>query len=282
MINIQIIGGLGNQMFQYAYARALHAKGYDVSIDLSAFETYTLHGGYGLDKYRITLKASREKKCRLDFLDRFLIYFHLHPSVFKEKGLKFNPNYLSLPDNKCVIGYFQNEKYFQPIRPILLNEFTLDFELSEYTKKIDQRIQNHDGVTISLHIRRGDYVTQKANSIYAECSIEYYLNAIQYFEKMYSNIIFLIFSDDIVWVQNNLPLKEAIYIFSEEKRAPHEDIFLMSHCDHNIVANSTFSWWGAWLNQSDDKIIIAPSKWFNDIKMEQEISDIFPPKWIRI
>lgn len=282
MITVQIIGGLGNQMFQYAYARALQVKGYDVSIDISAFNTYALHGGYGLNKYNITLDASVHTQCRLTLLDKLLAYTNLHPLITKEKGLQYNPRYLSPKDNHCLIGYFQNEIYFKNIRDILLNEFTINISLSDYTLHLKDKIQKHSGTTVSLHIRRGDYVTNQANQIFSQCSINYYLQAIDYIKKSFTETTFYIFSDDIAWAKENLKIKNSIYVESHSKRLPHEDMYLMSLCRHNIIANSTFSWWGAWMNNNLNKKVIAPARWFEPVKLQKQSDGIVPEDWIRL
>jgi len=286
MVIVKIIGGLGNQMFQYAYAKALEQKGYEVKIDISAFETYNLHGGYQLDKYNIDLKTSTKeesdifytknlfvkvlRKLGLDFSERI-----------KEKSLLFDNKLLEIEDDSYLDGYFQCENYFKDIRKEILNQFVINQAVSDYTKKIENKIQN-SRYSCSLHIRRGDFINNTNISIHGACDIKYYKNAMKYLEEKIDDLFYFVFSDDIEWCRENLDIQNVIYIESKEKRIPHEDIYLMSLCNHNIIANSTFSWWGAWINQNEEKIVIAPKKWFADDKMDNQSKDIVCESWIRI
>lgn len=267
MVIVRIVGGLGNQMFQYAYAKALQQKGYDVKIDITKFKNYKLHGGYQLDKFKIDLETSTPI---LNILSRI----GLRRST-KEKNLLFHEKFLNLPKREYVKGYFQTERYFENIRDILLKQFVLKKELSSstllYLKQIT--IENN---ACSLHIRRGDYITdKKTNSVHGTCDLEYYKEAIKLIKSKFKDAYFFIFSDDILWVQKNLKIKNATYI--EHDVLPHEDMHLMSLCKHNITANSSFSWWGAWLNQHKDKIVIAPKKWY--LNKENEIAS---KDWIKL
>lgn len=286
MIIVKIVGGLGNQMFQYAYTKALHQKGYEVKIDISAFETYKLHGGYQLDKYNIDLDISSKKE-NIKYYSNSLLFKVLRKlgietsKAIREKSLLFNESFLKIEDNNYIEGYFQSEKYFKNIRDILIEQFSVKQELSKYTKDIKNHIKNSKNCC-SLHIRRGDFVNSTNISIHGVCNIEYYKKAMNYLAKKVGNMDYFIFSDDIVWVKENLKLESAIYIDSKEKRLPHEDIYLMSLCDHNIIANSSFSWWGAWLNKNDRKIVIGPKKWFADDKLDKQSKNIVCESWIKV
>ncbi len=286
MIITRIIGGLGNQMFQYAYAKALEQKGHEVKIDISAFETYKLHGGYQLDKYNIDLDSSikdeNDKFYKNTFFYKVLRRFGMDFSRrIKEKSLLFDKKFLEIDDNSYLDGYFQCEKYFKDIREIILKQFTINQDISNYTKEIKNKIQNSQN-SCSLHIRRGDFVNSTNINIHGACDIEYYKKAIQYLEEKVVNINYFIFSDDIEWVKENLAIQNAIYIDSKEKRIPHEDIYLMSLCKNNIIANSSFSWWGAWINRNENKIVIAPKRWFADDKLENQSKDIVCESWVKI
>ena len=286
MVIVKIIGGLGNQMFQYAYAKVLQQKGYEVKIDISAFETYKLHGGYQLDKYNIDLESStkdeNDKFYKNTFFYKVLRRFGIDfPRRIKEKSLLFDNRFLEIEDNSYLDGYFQCEKYFKDIREIILKLFTINQDISNYTKEIKNKIQNSQN-SCSLHIRRGDFVNSTNINIHGACDIEYYKKAMKYLEEKVENINYFIFSDDIEWVKENLAIQNAIYIDSKEKRIPHEDIYLMSLCKNNIIANSSFSWWGAWLNKNEKKIVIAPKRWFVDDKLESQSKDIVCESWIRI
>ena len=267
MIIVRIVGGLGNQMFQYAYAKALQQKGYSIEIDISKFKKYKLHGGYQLDKYKIDINTSSQ-------LSNFLSKLGLRRNT-KEKSLLFNKKFLNLPRNNYVKGYFQTEKYFSEIRPVLLDQFIVKKELSESTVLYSKEIKKHQN-SCSLHIRRGDYISdKKANSIHGTCDLNYYQRAVNLMNERFKETQFFIFSDDISWTKNNLKIEKSIYI--DHKSTPQEDLLLMSLCEHNITANSSFSWWGAWLNQNKNKIIIAPEKWFTHKK-----NDVACENWIKL
>jgi hypothetical protein len=260
MIIVRIIGGIGNQMFQYAYAKALEKSGKKVKLDLSKIKYYKLHGGYQLHKYNINLQEANSIST---FLSKIGI-----PKTVKEKSLLFDKNIKEIDKNAYVKGYFQTEKYFKEIRKTLLKEFTITKDNSESTKSYVQQITNSQN-SCSLHIRRGDYVSnKKTNNIHGTCSLDYYKKAIATIKKKQKNIQFYIFSDDIVWTKKNLIVKNAIYV--DHKCSPHEDMYLMSLCKNNITANSSFSWWGAWLNKNQDKIVISPKQWF--VEKENEVA----------
>jgi hypothetical protein len=258
MIIVRILGGLGNQMFQYAYAKALSLDGYKVKLDLSKIKKYKLHGGYQLDKYKIDLNTANPFSILLGKIG-------LKKSK-KEKNLIFDKNLKSLKGNEYIKGYFQTEKYFKKIRNTLLTEFVINQKISSETDKIAKKIKLLEN-SCSLHIRRGDYISdKKANSIHGTCNFDYYNRSIEMMKSKYLNLSFFVFSDDISWTKENLIIKNALYI--NNKSIPHEDIYLMSLCKHNIIANSSFSWWGAWLNNNDYKTVIAPKKWFVDKENE--------------
>ena len=198
MVIVKIIGGLGNQMFQYAYAKALEQKGHEIKIDISAFETYKLHGGYQLDKYNIDLDSSikdeNDKFYKNTFFYKVLRRFGMDFSRrIKEKSLLFDKKFLEIDDNSYLDGYFQCEKYFKDIREIILKQFTINQDISNYTKEIKNKIQNSQN-SCSLHIRRGDFVNSTNISIHGTCDIEYYKKAIQYLEEKVENINYFIFS----------------------------------------------------------------------------------------
>ncbi len=286
MVIVKIIGGLGNQLFQYAYAKSLQLKGYDVKIDISAFNEYKLHGGYQLDKYKISLISSKDYENK-QFYSRKLfskILYKLNlkrKNIHKESNLLFDSSLLQIRDNTYMEGYFQSEKYFNNIRNVLLEECTIKAKLSDYALKIKQDIESFNN-SCSIHVRRGDFTNKDNKNIHGSCSLEYYRNAIDYMEKKYNNMKYYIFSDDISWCKENLKIKNIEYIDCVENRIPHEDIYLMSLCKHNIIANSSFSWWGAWLNKNKDKIVISPKRWFTSNYLQEQSKDIMCESWIKL
>ena len=267
MVIVRVLGGLGNQMFQYAYAKALEMKGFEVKLDVSSFKKYKLHGGYQLDKYHIDIKNAKNST---------ILFSKINPlKILKEENLFFNNKLLALKGNEYVKGYFQTEKYFLEIRNTLLEQFTINKEISNTTEVYKKEIVEVEN-SCSIHIRRGDYISNiKSNNVHGTCSLEYYKEAIKIIKEKYKNVTFFVFSDDISWTKENLAIKNAIYI--DHKCLPHEDIFLMSLCKHNITANSSFSWWGAWLNTNEKKIVVSPKQWFVD--KQNEIACL---NWIKI
>jgi hypothetical protein len=174
-------------------------------------------------------------------------------------------------------GYWQSEKYFDKVQSELRRLYTFNFEkLSSETLDYLSSIKSTNSV--SVHIRRADYL-QHEDFYGGICTFEYYRNAIKYFMKNIDNPIFYFFSDDIEWVVEqfeNLPIYKFVNI--NHSNDNWQDMYLMSQCNHNIIANSTFSWWGAWLNSNPKKLVLAPRKWSN---MYENI-DIYPPDWIKI
>ncbi len=281
MIIVQIIGGLGNQMFQYAYAVALKEDGYDVLLDLSAFDNYKLHD-YGLNKYGISMKSATKNnlnKIKFSFFNRLLSKLKIQNNTINEESLLFDKKLLLPKNNSYIEGYFQSEKYFLKYRDLLLNEFILNGEVSNYTQSIKDMIMSSKTLTVSLHIRRGDYLNNINKEIHGVCSMDYYHNCMQVIDEKFVQVQYFVFSDDISWVKENLKIENGVFVESKENRLPHEDIYLMSCCQHNIIANSSFSWWGAWLNPNPNKIVLAPSRWFND--SSKNTRDLIPLEWLK-
>lgn len=286
MLIVNITGGLGNQMFLYAYAKALEQKGYKTKLDISGFETYKLHGGYMLDKYNISLSVASKNEIsryyKRDLLSKLLRRLgKKDKKVLIDDSFVFNKKWLEIEDDRHIIGYFQSEKYIKEIRDTLLQEFSIKEGISSFTKEIEKEILSIQN-SCSLHIRRGDYLLQQNINIHGFTGLEYYKKAIEMITQNHKDMQFFIFSDDIEWSKENLNIENVTYIDSKEKRIPHEDIYLMSLCKHNIIANSSFSWWGAWLNQNKDKIVIAPKRWFADEKLEKQSIDIVCDGWIKL
>lgn len=289
MLIIKIIGGLGNQMFQYAYARMLKHKGYDVTIDISGFESYKIHHGYRLDSYAIDLEiAGKMDKDKIGirgltlFFEKVKRKFNMPSNKHLiEQSLLFNPSLLEPIDNQLIEGYFQSENYFLEIRELLIAQFVLKEKLSSYSLTVLDEIHK-SSVSASLHVRRGDYVNTTNIQYHGCCSLEYYYCAIRTLQESYDEVRYFVFSDDIVWVKEHLEIENAFYVEHTSVHLEHEDIYLMSQCHHHIIANSSFSWWGAWLNQRQDKVVIAPKKWFEDTLKQLQSNDIIPQNWIKL
>lgn len=274
-------------MFQYAAGRALSLRlNVACKIDISGFKTYTLHHGYGLEAFALHPEIATDKEIEMlrgskKAIRRLLCRIGLSSASYvKEKALAFNPSYLALGNNHFLDGYWQSEKYFKSYEQILRQDFKFVHPLSAHNQEFKEKIQS--SISVSLHIRRGDYVANtKTNQFHGTCSLEYYQKAAHFIAKKIDTPVFFIFSDDIAWCKNNLQLEFPIcFVETDTLSSPHEDMHLMSLCSHHIVANSTFSWWGAWLNPNPTKVVIAPKQWFADPKIENP--DIIPDNWISI
>ena len=293
MIISKIYWGLGNQMFQYAVGRTLSLKNNtELKLDISAFETYTLHE-YSLEKLNIVKNYATKKDIPwyensssnkyVDFtlqkIKSLIVPYNKHH--FREDGFEsFNEKVLTLPDNTYLDGYFQSDKYFREYADIIQSDFEVSVPASIQNHKIIQQIKSVNAV--SLHIRRGDYVKNSTTqALHGLCNAEYYKNAVAYIAEKIENPVFFIFSDDIDWAKENMKTGyEQYYIDFNDASQNYEDLRLMSKCKHHIIANSTFSWWGAWLNPSNEKIVTMPSIWFAWYKFETK--DLYPDSWVRI
>lgn len=292
MVVVKLLGGLGNQMFQYAAARSVANRlGVELLIDISAFESYDLRR-YELASFRIHGRvASLSDVNNIGFSNQLpawilcllrMMGFLSHPVVYKESSFAFDENILKVSPPIYLDGYWQSEQYFFNLASDLRREFTLNQPLDEVNHKMLEQIQHPSREAVSLHIRRGDYVSNAQTAqFHGLCSLEYYRLAVDYISENVSNPHFFIFSDDLKWVRENLLLNHPMTLV-DVNDANHGvfDITLMSSCRHHIIANSSFSWWGAWLNSYVGKIVIAPKRWFADATLDT--SDLIPGSWIRL
>jgi hypothetical protein len=289
IIIVSILGGLGNQLFQYAAARRLsELKNVNFKLDITAFNEYKLRE-YSLNHYNIIENIATPTEIEYYTRKRKFNKFYkcipkLKPNnipiMFKEKHFSYNQEIVKIPNNIYLSGYWQNEKYFKDIEPIIRKEFKLKSISSEQSLKMADKIQNCNAV--NLHIRRGDYISdQTTNQFHGVCSLEYYYMAIQKLSIKIEELHFFIFSDDIPWVRENLKINfPTTYVSHNGTERDYEDLWLMSLCKHHIIANSSFSWWGAWLAENSKKIVIAPQRWFNNPSIDT--SDLLPLSWIKL
>ena len=286
MIIVKLTGGLGNQLFQYSLGRYLAIKNNcGLKLDITGFETYKLHN-YTLGNFKIIEKFANSAEILLlnNPISRSLSsYFPSQRKMhIKEQSSHFDPNILNAGRNVYLEGYWQSENYFKGIGDTIRKDLTLRDPLGEEAKKIAEQISSHESV--SLHIRRGDYAkNERTREVHGLCSPEYYERSISYISRRSVAPRLFIFSDDIEWAKANLNLSGLPATFvsdGNDKIKNFEELYLMSLCKHNILANSTFSWWGAWLNVNKDKIVIAPKKWFNSNKIDA--ADLIPSSWITI
>jgi hypothetical protein len=276
MIITKLIGGLGNQMFQYALGRALSIKLQStLYLDITALinpPKDIIPRNYELDKFNIRANiASYDLLKRVPFSPKYMIRigfqkFFKGKTIFryvKEQTHNFDKEILGLPDNVYLDGYWQSERYFNDISDIIRDDFLILHNPSEMNRKMLDKIQNCNSV--SVHIRRGDYVTNpKTQRVHFVCDEEYYETAFEMIKKQIEKPYFFVFSDDPLWAQNHIvPDGPVTFVSHNTGIQSSEDMRLMMNCKHHIIANSSFSWWGAWLGKKPEQLVIAPGKWFN-------------------
>ncbi|MFZ6027456.1 MAG: alpha-1,2-fucosyltransferase [Chloroflexota bacterium] len=200
-------------------------------------------------------------------------------STFRENG-SFDPLFLKAPANVYLHGYFQSERYFAANTALLRKEFSFRNEPTETNRKIARQIKATQAV--SIHIRRGDYVSDThTHQVHGVCSLEYYEESVKRVTSKVMAPHFYVFSDDPVWVRENLHIEQPVtFISNNSPDQAHEDLHLMSLCQHHIIANSSFSWWGAWLNPNPDKIVMAPQRWYNDPNKDTRY--LLPETWVKV
>jgi len=292
MIITKLIGGLGNQMLQYAFGRWVSFfNKTNLKLDITGYENQEVvtQRKYNLFIFNIKeqfaskdeinkIKRLNYNKYLLKIINRILPYYY-RPHVV-QKYFEYDSNVKKIKNNSYLEGYWFSEKYFKGIEDVIRKDFTFKYGPNEINKKFIYEIINSN--SISIHVRRGDYVTdKKTTEFHGTCDLEYYNQAVLFVSKKISNPHFFIFSDDSDWVKKNLCLNyQSTFVIHNFKKNNYEDLRLMSMCKHSIISNSSFSWWGAWLNYYPNKIVIAPKKWFNN----QEISakDIIPDYWIKM
>ncbi len=275
-------GGLGNQMFQYAFYKAYKRHHKDTKLDIRGLwnEKGVCHNNYELSRiFKLNMDIATMKE-RNYFFKRNIFFKRIEK---KEKfyyckdvneAISFNKNMFNIKD-KYIYGYFQSEKYFDNIKDIIKRDFTSWDILDNDNKQILNDIKKNNSV--SIHIRRGDYL--KIADTQGICTLLYYQRAIEKICSIIEKPKFYIFSNDISWCKKNLDIKNAIFIGHNDGINSYKDMQLMSNCQHNIIANSTFSWWGAWLNSNKKKIVISPNQW---MQSTNGTGDIIPENWIKI
>lgn len=291
MITISLSGGLGNQMFQYAAAKALATRlNTTLVIDLYTLEkkTQATKRYFELDIFDIQAEKRNTTKGKVlnkifPFVQRHRKFFSLFGFFTDTAAILYQPSFESLKGNITMMGNFQNEQYFKNIKDSIRQDFKFNKPLKGKNVELAKKLENVN--SISIHIRRGDYITNKgAATNFVTCDKSYYDNAINYILKAVSNPEFFIFSEDFEWIKENLNFENHPVTFVDwnKERDSHIDMQLMSLCKHNIIANSSFSWWSAWLNVNANKMVIAPSKWFQDETKNILLDKFYPEGWIKI
>jgi len=285
VIVIKLQGGLGNQMFQYAAGLSVANKlDTDLKLDVSWFENMKevdTTRFYELDNFSLQqdfITSNQYYFINDSIKKRLLSIGKVRLNTYKEPHFEYDNNFKKIKNNKYLEGYFQTEEYFKHIRPEILKRFSIKNEPSTKSKEIINMV--HKNESVSLHVRRGDYVTnQNASRFHGLMGEDYYKKAIAIMSKKIKAPKYFIFSDEIDWVKKNFDLPKGS-VFITHNKSGIEDMRIMIECKHNIIANSSFSWWGAWLGQNKDKVVIAPKLWFLNKKIDT--SDIIPERWDKI
>ena len=279
-------------MFQYAAGRARSLEMcVPFRLDISCFTKYELHQGFEIQRIFSCASdiASKDDLRRVmgwqssSVIRRFLLRSDM--ALFRRKefvvepNLHYWPQIIKVPSDCYLVGYWQSEKYFLEVADQIRKDFSFRLPIKNQNVKLAKHIKQVNAV--SLHIRRGDYANNpKTEAIHGLCSLDYYRQSIRYIGERVQQPHFFVFSDDIAWVKSNLKIEFTHqYVDHNHGAESYNDMRLMSLCQNHIIANSTFSWWGAWLNPYIDKIVIAPKRWFAN---ETNTQDLIPQSWVRL
>lgn len=270
---VQLSSGLGNQMFQYAFGLAVDAA-YDRSwFDEAKEMPGVLYRAYGLDQFLCEPRFADPKLARRHN-PKILRWLGIYPGLRQVRERTpnvFEPELLKQKRSN-FIGYFQCEKYFLPFRDRLLKEFRLRNPEPRFLELVERA---HIGNTVSVHIRRGDYLSTP--ELGGVCDRAYYDRAMEHVRANVEKPAFWFFSDDPTWTQETFAdVPNAVFVDERWTRSAC-DMMLMRECRHHIIANSSYSWWGAWLGEAPDKLVVAPSCWFADGRP----TDIVPEGWVK-
>lgn len=295
MVITNLLGGLGNQLFQYAVGRALSLQ-HDVQLkfDVSGFAEFG--GGYSLWEFEflrvfdcpVQLASDTDIAQILGWqsnsrINRLLMRPGM--DLFRRKGFIVEPYFHywqginQLPSHVLLKGFWQSEKYFINVAKQIRDDLRFKHPLVDLNAEIAKQISQVNAV--SLHVRRGDYASNaKTTATHGLCSLDYYRAAIRHVVGQVEHPHFFIFSDDPAWVKSNLKIDYPCeFVEHNQGKESYNDMRLMSLCQHHIIANSSFSWWGAWLNPSVKKIVVAPKQWFAN---DNDTQDLIPQGWVRL
>jgi hypothetical protein len=292
MVAVKLIGGLGNQMFQYAtgfrLARALRT---DLVLNTTAFEQhYKLHR-YGLHHFSIQATIADQRlarelaafespdvgRRRSPWYARILGARRKRIECYHESGFAMDEKVLGLSGDVYLIGYWQSEKYFADVADELVRQFAVHSAPTGENADLARMIDSTNSVAV--HIRRGDYVSNATtNQVHGTCTPQYYARCMDAIERHEPDCVFFVFSDDPAWCAEHFSGRQRVRIVSHNGSDRNvEDLRLMSRCKHNIIANSSFSWWGAWLNRNPAKRVFAPRRWFQ--VEDRDTRDLLPKSW---
>lgn len=270
MIIVNLKGGLGNQMFQYALGRKLALKNNDVlKLYIAGLDRANAVGDiyrpFSLGRFNVVKNIASETETRTLKYPYGVFskgWRYINAKLLRNTHTLFEPHILNCQGDIFLDGYWQSPKYFEDIRDVLLADFTLADPLPKYAETILAEMQAT--TSVAIHIRRGDYIKNpQVAREFGICTKNYYQRAVSTITETYPAATYFVFSDDIDWVKHNLTLGEQVVYVQHPELTDTAELFMMSRCQHNIIANSTFSWWAGWLNTNPDKLVIAPTPWFD-------------------
>ena len=291
MIIAALNSGFANQMFQFACARAVSLKkGYEFGmegtwLDRDPLRSLELPRHFGLERFLLSEKAlGTQIRARIGFFGRRLNRYR-YPDAFglqlyQEPHFTFDKNVFNVSDDTLLRGYWQTEKYFNEFADVIRQDF--QFASTPSGRNADLIAELAETHSIALHVRRGDYVADPlVAKNHGVCPPVYYERALDLLNRKIDAYRLFVFSDDPDWVRANMQFdSSATYVSWNRGADSFEDMRLMSHCSHNVIANSSFSWWAAWLNANPQKLVVAPQRWFGSLA--HDTSDLVPPQWIRL
>ena len=282
MIITEINGGLGNQLFQYAAGLALSKK-HNTPLKINTnFNSLDTNRRLALTHFNIDVNQANQIEIN-----------HLYPSsslnrkiqsilptsrksFYKEQKISFQSNFSQLSSSVYLKGYWQSEMYFSSINQLIKEKYILDPACYKNASDFIQQLSSHESV--SIHVRKGDYLKAPYNAYYAELNNEYYKRAIGFLKEICPALKVYVFTDDPSWVEQHLDLGLPFELASGHKtNSMFEDFQAMRSCKYHVIANSSFSWWTAWLSAHPDKIVVAPSNWFKN--SQQVTVDLIPKSW---
>lgn len=294
MIIVNLKGGLGNQMFQYAAGRRLaEACGTELKLDRTFLSKGQYKANVTLRNYELSIfnveenfathaEVRRFKNLKNVLMNKFFPGF-IGNKYVKEKFFHFDPRIMSLGNNRYLDGHWMSEKYFADIQPVIKQDFSFRNKVINDAKNLHAKIVRTNSVC--LQVRRGDYIKNpEIARVHLTTSLDYFSRAIATIKDQISSPVFFVFSDDIEWCYEHLNTLDNMHFVEKELRnkgtTNSDYLQLMIACKHFIISNSTFGWWGAWLSENKTKIVIAPKKWFNI--SSAVTTDIYPYSWFKI
>ena len=300
MIVVKLFGGLGNQLFQYAFGKKISLKtNQKLYLEMEyGFKNDPYRRSYNLSPFSIQENLLKNDPISIDLdhlsidkkhwqgkIKNYLIGLKRHDwHLIREKNLEYDDSIEVKTKHAYLDGYWQSENYFKDVRDEIIQDIQLKAPLQNENAKISKKMS--EVTSVSLHIRRTHGIEMAGkihHKIHGGLDLDYYQRAIEMIASKHPNLELFVFSDDIKWAKENFKSNFPTEFMSQNDDAHNYlDLILMSHCKHQIIANSTFSWWGAWLNQNPEKVVIAPNMWFVDQEMNAQTKDLIPTEWLRI